>query len=83
MKSPQELALQRAQDYARDRGWRQEPLTWEEVAVLTEVVEQADDEYFHIDDVIDRIARVKMSKTARANLASEFGVSPEDLGQAS
>ena len=34
MKSPQDTALQRAQDYARDRGWRQEPLTWQEVEVL-------------------------------------------------
>jgi len=37
MKSPQDLALQRAQDFARDRGWRQDPLTWEEVEVLVEL----------------------------------------------
>jgi len=34
MKSPHEFALQRAQDFARDRGWRQEPLTGEEVEEL-------------------------------------------------
>ena len=83
MKSAQDTALQRARDYARDRGWRQAPLTWEEVEVLLGVADRLDDDLFHIEDIIYRIARVKMSKTARANLASEFGVSPEDLGQAS
>jgi len=83
MKSPQDIALQRAQDYVRDRGWRQEPLTWEEVKALRDVADRLDDDLFHIDEVIVRIARVKMSKAARAALASEFGVSPEDLGQAS
>lgn len=38
MTSPRELALQRAQDYARDRGWRQEPLTWEEVEALVKLI---------------------------------------------
>ena len=42
MKSPQDAALQRAQDYARDRGWRQEPLTWEEVEVLVMAMNAAD-----------------------------------------
>lgn len=27
-----EQAEQRARDFVRDRGWRQEPLSWEEVA---------------------------------------------------
>lgn len=34
MKTDEERARQRAEDYVRDRGWRHEPLTWEEVAVL-------------------------------------------------
>ena len=34
MISEQDAALQRAQDYVRNRGWRVEPLTWEEVEVL-------------------------------------------------
>ena len=34
--TPTEQAEQRARDYVRDRGWRQEPLSWEEVAKLLE-----------------------------------------------
>ncbi len=34
MQTIAEQALQRAQDYVRDRGWRHEPLTWEEVGAL-------------------------------------------------
>jgi hypothetical protein len=34
MISEQDAALQRAQAYVRNRGWRCEPLAWEEVEVL-------------------------------------------------
>lgn len=40
MKSPEDFTLERARDYARDRGWRTEPLSWEEVAVLVRLVDQ-------------------------------------------
>lgn len=73
--TPAEHAEQRARDYVRDRAWRQAPLSWEEVA---ELIEWGED-YLHIDDVIERIAGVKMSKAARAALADAFGVAPEDL----
>jgi hypothetical protein len=34
MISEQDAVLERAQSYVRDRGWRQEPLTWQEIKVL-------------------------------------------------
>lgn len=37
MISMQDATLRRAQDFARDRGWRCEPLRWEEIEVLVEL----------------------------------------------
>jgi hypothetical protein len=34
MISEEDAVLERAQSYVRDRGWRHEPLTWDEVKVL-------------------------------------------------
>lgn len=36
MKTPLELAAEHARAYVRNRGWRVEPLSWEEVEVLLE-----------------------------------------------
>jgi len=79
VKSPQETALERAGDYVRDRGWRHTPLTWEEVEAVLDVVDNVDEDMFHIEDIIYHITQVKMSKAARTGLAQEFGVPPETL----
>ena len=77
--TPAEHAEQRARDYVHDRGWRQEPLSWEEVAALLDVIDDVAEDLFHIDEVTDRIAGVALSKIARRNLAEAFAVSVDDL----
>lgn len=73
--TPAERAEQRARDYVRDRGWRHEPLSWEEVA---ELLERGED-WIHLDAIAERIAGVAMSKTARLALAKAFDVEVADL----
>lgn len=49
---------------------------------LTEQYRQAPElpeQLLDLDDVVARIASVKLSKAARVALAERFGVSPEDL----
>lgn len=41
MKTPIELAAEHAYAYVASRGWRVEPLTWEEVKVLLEELDWA------------------------------------------
>jgi hypothetical protein len=38
MKTPLELATEHARAYVHNRGWRVEPLTWEEVRELMKAV---------------------------------------------
>lgn len=48
MISEQDAVLERARSYVRDRGWRQEPLTWEEVEVLVGLTYGPDLEDFNV-----------------------------------
>ena len=77
--SGEERALQRAEDYVRDRGWRQEPLTWEEVADLLDALDRADEDYVHRENLAIVIAGVAMSKTARRALAKALDLDEAEV----
>ena len=40
MKTPLELAAEHARTYVRNRGWRCEPPTWEEVKLLLDELQR-------------------------------------------
>ena len=59
--TPAEHAEQRARDYVRDRGWRQEPLSWEEVRALLEALEAAGEFDHDVCDPCDCCAGCRAS----------------------
>jgi hypothetical protein len=53
VKTPLELAAERARANLRNRGWRVEPLTWEEVEVLLEHVKMPYEIRELVNDAVD------------------------------
>jgi len=68
--SAQDAALARARAYVRDRGWRHEPLTWEEVEVLVELTYGPDLEDFNADYAEGYDAGLKAGRTEKKAKAS-------------
>jgi hypothetical protein len=65
MITAQDAALQRARAYVRDRGWRHEPLTWEEVEVLVGLTYGPDLEDFNAGYEEGYAAGLKAGRTKK------------------